>query len=179
MASIFGHGITAIAICAGVKDLKFRKGLVVLGMISSILPDADVLGFFYGVPYESFWGHRGFTHSIVFAAFWTAILVILFYRKRSNREIAVAFLILFLCTCSHGVLDMMTSGGRGVALFSPVHNERLFLPWRPIVVSPIGASNFFSMWGLKVLISEAIWIGIPALTWFFIVRMARRTLSSA
>ena len=36
-------------------------------------------------------------------------------------------------------------------------------PFRPIQVSPLGASNFFSEWGLAVLVSEAIWIGVPAL----------------
>lgn len=171
MASAIGHGIAAIAICAGVKDKKLRHGLIVLGVISSILPDADVLGFNYGIPYESFWGHRGFTHSIVFAGAWTTFLVFIFYRKKQKRVLWTAFIVLFLCTCSHGILDMMTTGGRGVAFFSPFNNERMFLPWRPILVSPLGFKNFFSNWGMNVLIHELIWIGIPAMTWMGIARL--------
>jgi inner membrane protein len=54
------------------------------------------------------------------------------------------FTYLFLATASHGVLDAMTDGGLGVAFFSPFDNRRYFLPWRPIVVSPISIARFFS-----------------------------------
>jgi len=37
----------------------------------------------------------------------------------------------------------MTNGGLGIAFFSPFDPARYFLPWRPILVSPIGASVFF------------------------------------
>ena len=33
----------------------------------SLLPDADVIGFRFGVRYEDTWGHRGATHSLTFA----------------------------------------------------------------------------------------------------------------
>src|SRR5688572_10102236 len=33
----------------------------------SFLPDADVIGFSLGVRYEDAWGHRGATHSLMFA----------------------------------------------------------------------------------------------------------------
>jgi inner membrane protein len=33
----------------------------------AMLPDADVLSFGLGVRYESMFGHRGITHSILFA----------------------------------------------------------------------------------------------------------------
>ncbi len=32
-----------------------------------MLPDADVLSFNFGVAYGNVFGHRGFTHSLVFA----------------------------------------------------------------------------------------------------------------
>src|SRR5215211_5782937 len=34
----------------------------------SMLPDADVIGFPLGVRYADEWGHRGATHSLMFAA---------------------------------------------------------------------------------------------------------------
>jgi len=56
----------------------------------------------------------------------------------------------------------MTDGGLGVAFFSPCDNQRYFLPWRPIHVSPIGAGRFFTHRGLEVLQSELLWIWLPA-----------------
>jgi inner membrane protein len=56
----------------------------------------------------------------------------------------------------------MTNGGSGVAFFAPFHHQRYFLPWRPIHVSPITLSGFFSARGVRVLHSELRWIWMPA-----------------
>lgn len=56
----------------------------------------------------------------------------------------------------------MTNGGRGIALLSPFSNQRYFLPWTPIEVSPLGVSGFFSQRGLAVMQSERLWIFLPA-----------------
>ena len=72
------------------------------------------------------------------------------------------FAYLFLTTASHGLLDAMTNGGLGVAFFSPFDNSRYFLPWRPIVVSPISVLRFFNPRAQAILLSELIWIWIPA-----------------
>ena len=56
---------------------------------------------------------------------------------------------------SHGLLDAMTDGGLGVALFWPLSNQRFFLPLRPIPVAPIGR-RMFSQRGLTVLVSETV-----------------------
>lgn len=66
-------------------------------------------------------------------------------------------------TATHGLLDAMTNGGLGIAFFFPFDNTRYFFDWRPIQVSPIGIRNFFSEWGLRVIISEAVYIGLPGL----------------
>ena len=55
----------------------------------------------------------------------------------------------------------MTDGGLGVAYFAPFSNARYFLPWRPILVSPISVAGFFDARGLRVLASEAVWIWLP------------------
>jgi inner membrane protein len=64
----------------------------------------------------------------------------------------------------HGLLDAMTNGGKGVAFFSPFDMTRCFLPWRPILVSPIGVTRFFSPRGLAVLQGEFFWIWLPAVS---------------
>ena len=80
-------------------------------------------------------------------------------RQRRAPHLAV-FAFLFLCAISHPILDAMTDGGLGIAFFSPFSNERYFLPWRPIRVSPIGP-RFFSARGMETMRSELVWVWIP------------------
>ncbi len=127
---------------------------VALGALATVLPDADVVAFAFGIPYGSTFGHRGFTHSILFAVLVAALLT------RLVRGGASTFAFLFLCAISHPLLDAMTNGGLGIAFFSPFDRERYFLPWRPIRVSPIGA-RFFSERGLATLVSEMGWVWGP------------------
>ncbi len=162
MASAFGHAVVALT---GSRFFEQTPGwkIIGLGVLCSILPDADVLSFNFGIPYEHWLGHRGVTHSILFAIIFSAIAALLFKGKKKWNTL---FLYLFFCTVSHGVLDAMTTGGRGVGFFIPFDLERYFLPWRNILVSPLGMGNFFSEWGMRVILSELIWIGIPcALIW--------------
>jgi inner membrane protein len=74
----------------------------------------------------------------------------------------LAFVLWFTAiTASHGILDALTNGGRGIAFFAPFSDHRYFFPWRPIQVSPIGV-GFFSPRGHRVLASEAAWIWVPS-----------------
>lgn len=168
MASAFAHALTAITIGKIQNRKKRGAKFWLLGIVCSILPDADVITFKYGIPYESFWGHRGFTHSFVFAALLAFLVVLIFYSKTKLMRLRwwALWLYFFLATASHSILDAMTTGGRGVAFFSPFDNERYFLPWRLIKVSPVSASRFFSEWGLQVLKSEFLWVGLPC---FFVL----------
>jgi inner membrane protein len=43
------------------------------------------------------------------------------------------------------LLDMLTNGGLGIAVFSPFSRERFFFPVQPIPVSPIGLSSRVSI----------------------------------
>lgn len=174
MASVFGHAILAGAVGSALKkDLRTPK-VFVLGIICSIFPDADVLGFKYGILYDSLWGHRGLTHSIFFGLLFGIVVMLLFHHRNSIKQKFILALYYSFCTVSHGVLDGMTSGGMGVAYFSPFDLERYFLPFRKIQVSPLGASRFFSEWGLEVIKSEMIWIGLPSLALFIIILLLRR-----
>lgn len=175
MASAFGHAFAAIAIGKSFAKDTATRNFFILGVICSILPDADVISFALGISYESFWGHRGFTHSLLFAILLGIIVTALFYGKLLDTKKGLSYILFFtLCTASHGLLDALTSGGLGVAFFSPFDNERYFLPWRPIKVSPIGLGNFFSEWGLQVLLSELIWIGIPGAFFIFLTHLLKR-----
>lgn len=138
-------------------------------------PDVDVIGFELGVPYGNFWGHRGFTHSLFFAAS-AATLVLALVSLIGSKDVGRLrlWLYLFLATASHGVLDAMTNGGLGVAFFSPFSDRRYFLPWRPIRVSPIGLGHFFTTRGIAVLRSEMLWIWLPAVALMVMTFTLRR-----
>ena len=177
MASAFSHAVTAAAI----GSAFYRRGLSarfwVLGAACAIAPDADVIGVVLGVPFRSLLGHRGLSHSLVFAAVLAAIVVPVFFaRMRAEVSPARLWLYFFLATASHGVLDALTNGGPGIAFFAPFDNDRYFLPWRPVVVSPIGIRPFFSAWGLRVIESELLWIWLPCLIFIAVVGIARRRI---
>ena len=166
MASAFGHALSSYALTTFFPiDKKEATKIIVLAIICAIIPDADVLAFRYNIPYMHPFGHRGFTHSIFFAVMFAALIRYVFFNSvpRYSKKGWTIFFIFFLATVSHGILDAMTTGGRGVAFFGPFENSRHFLPWRVIKVSPLSAARFFSDRGLQVIKSEAIWIGIPSL----------------
>ena len=85
------------------------------------------------------------------------------------------FSFLFASTLSHGLLDMLTNGGLGVALFAPFDNGRYFFPYRPVEVSPLGVTNFFSRRGLHVLTSERQWVWLPSVVVSLLGYLVRRS----
>ncbi len=167
MASAFGHVAVAYAMGKTLPPDWVSTRFWVLTTLCCLLPDADVLGLVLGIPYEHLWGHRGLTHSITFAVFLGVVAPKLAIPSLSCWNMRYRILVLYfsLVTLSHGFLDALTDGGLGVAFFSPFDTTRYFFPWRPIAVSPIGVTNFFSSWGLEVLFNELVWIGIPVICW--------------
>lgn len=177
MASFFGHSVAASAIGYAALGAAPPKRFWLFAVAAGFLPDIDVVGFAFGVDYASVLGHRGVTHSILFAIAAGAVFAGLTSTKHFIRYWAVFCAI----ALSHGVLDAMTTGGLGVGFFIPFSETRYFFPCHPILVSPIGIARFFSQWGLAVLQSEAIWIGIPALVvvairWLLSARRFRHKL---
>jgi inner membrane protein len=174
MASAFTHAVVGLSIGSCFYHRGVSKSVWVGGMICAALPDMDAIGFRFGVPYCSFWGHRGFTHSVVFAALLGLAATLLLWHGRCGLSKIALFTYLFLATASHGVLDAMTNGGFGVAFFSPFENNRYFLPFRPIRVSPISVTRFFTPRGLAILRTELVWVWVPAIVFAIVVLSLRR-----
>lgn len=107
----------------------------------------DVVGSRFGIRYEDTWGHRGVTHSFAFALV-VAMVVYLFGRLAYFRVTKMT-LTAFVVVVSHAVLDTFTDGGYGFALLWPLTSARMFAPWTPIPVAPMGR-DFFSKEGLAV-----------------------------
>ena len=162
MPTIFSHPAVAVCLAPIFQRFCVPPAAFWLGAVCTIVPDFDVVTFAFGISYRDVLGHRGFTHSLLFAALLSAILVQVFWANRDEVSKPASFVFLFLCTASHGVFDALTTGGLGVAFFAPFDNTRYFFPWRPIWVSPIG-TDFFSQRGLLVLWSEIVWMWTPLL----------------
>ena len=160
MATVFTHALVAASLGqAGKADWRKDWRFWYLAVLCSILPDIDIIGFRLGVRYGDLWGHRGMTHSLLFAAIIAVIMALRF--GPVGRDRWKLMLLLFVITASHGVLDAMTNGGLGVAFFSPFDTQRYFFLWTPIQVSPIGAGGFFTARGMDVIWSEIVWVWGP------------------
>jgi inner membrane protein len=151
MPTIISHPLVALAFRRWLGRTPVPPAVVIAGAVGAILPDFDTVGFAFQVPYGSTFGHRGFTHSIVFALLTATVAALLL--RRDWRT----FAFVFLCTLSHPLLDALTNGGLGVAFFSPFSNRRYFFPWRPIEVSPIGRLD------TDVFVSELRWVWLPCI----------------
>jgi inner membrane protein len=163
MPTVFSHAVTGLAIATiGRAPGSFRR-LALVGMLCAAAPDLDVVGVWLGIPWGHVLGHRGITHSLAFAALLAAVLTTTVFRgpTASGRR-ARLWLALFLATASHGLLDAMTNGGPGVAFFAPLDGTRYFLPWRPIPVSPLSVSRFFTQRGVTIMQAEILLIWLPA-----------------
>jgi inner membrane protein len=59
------------------------------------------------------------------------------------------------------VLDTLTNGGVAIPLYWPFSEQRFFSPWRPVEVSPVSFSRFFTQRGADVLLNEVKTIWLP------------------
>jgi inner membrane protein len=161
MPSIVSHPAVPLTLALLLPQELRSPGMIFLGVACSVLPDLDVVGFSFGVPYGHFLGHCGLSHSIAFAVFLSVCLAwLLPIEAQWSHLILLGFL--FSSTMPHGLLDALTSGGLGVAFFAPFENSRYFFPWRPIRVSPMSVSVFLSAAGIRVLRSKSQWNWLPA-----------------
>jgi len=161
MPTILTHPAVPLALGLGLGSKTIPKRLLVAGIVASILPDLDVLAFRFGVSYLSEFGHRGFSHSLLFAAL-VALLGACAWRW-FRLGFGRAYWFLFIATASHGVLDAFTNGGFGVAFLWPFSHQRFFFGPQVIEVSPLSISRFLSERGAAVLTSELLWVWLPCL----------------
>lgn len=160
MTTLISHPLPILALGLALGPRVIPPRLLLAGLLCSLLPDADMLAFKFGIAYADAFGHRGFSHSLLFAGL-VGMLAALSCRLLGCGPLR-AFIWLAVATVSHSLLDAATDGGLGVAWLWPWSEQRFFLPWRPIEVSPF-IQGFFSARGLEVLLSEARWVWLPCL----------------
>jgi inner membrane protein len=156
MASV-GHVVVGLAAARFSRRRQATRwtplGAAILWSGLSLLPDLDVVGFRLGVHYGDPWGHRGATHSLVFAL--GVALLALAVAKAARLPLLRTALLALLVVSSHSLLDTLTDGGLGCALLWPFSDERFFAPWTPLPVAPIGRA-FLSSAGLRVAAVELL-----------------------
>lgn len=174
MPSSFSHAVAAIAIGKAYTARPMPARFWLLSALCAIAPDFDVMCTRLGIAYTDMFGHRGITHSLLFALLLSALITLVaFSRPPEGSSKWSLFFFFFLATASHGLLDAMVEGTLGVAFFAPFSGERHFLLWRPIVSSPVGWS-FFSAAGASVLMNEFVWLWVPSIGIIFTQWLRRR-----
>ena len=157
MPTVFSHAAVGFIAAKGAAEATApNTRIVIASMALSALPDADAL-FFGAIPYGHPFGHRGFTHSLFFAALIGLLAAVLFSKAGwapPHSFLPLVFLFA-VAIASHGFFDAMTDGGLGVAFFAPFTNSRYFFPWRPIPVAPLSLEGLMNPRGLRVIRVEA------------------------
>ena len=171
MPTIFTHPAVPVALAIGAGSSRISKRLLIAGIILSILPDFDVISFKFGIAYANILGHRGLSHSLVFALAIALIAACLF--RWFKTPYWRTFLFLLVSVASHSVLDAFTRGGLGVALLWPWSEARFLSPLRPIIAAPFSVSRLFSAHGLPVFKSELLWVWLPCLSLAIMFCIAR------
>lgn len=119
----------------------------------SLLPDLDMVPLVFGVHDSGLCGHRGFSHTWLFAAVAAILAWCLFRKGRNPYRVAV---LTFFTVASHGALDAFTTDSRGIHLLWPLVADRIVMPIRPIPVAPSGL-EFLSHRGLAVSLVEVVY----------------------
>ncbi|MDD4929495.1 MAG: metal-dependent hydrolase [Gallionella sp.] len=169
MPTIISHAAVPLALGLGCNIVSRR--LLFAGLAACALPDLDVLAFRLGVAYSDQLGHRGFSHSLLFAAL-LGVLAALFACRLKTRRLA-AFVFVSVAAASHGLLDMLTNGGLGVAYLWPFSDQRFFLSEQVIQVAPLSLRRLFGPAGLAVARSELLWVWLPACCVLSVFLLAR------
>jgi inner membrane protein len=179
LPTIFTHALLPL-IGAAALNGRIPGRLVAAGMVAAVLPDADVAARIFGIPHTHDFGHRGATHTILFALIVGLTGAAAAQRLRSGPWLA--FLFLSLSTLSHAFTDMVTNGGKGLMLLWPLSGERFASLWRPVEVSRVGLQAFDEGRIWTVLLSEWLWLVLPAAAFALLLRLSffrRRKLPAA
>ena len=164
LATLFSHAwVGTLLGSAGPGEIPLWRRLALPASLA-VVPDLDVIAFSLGIPYSHPLGHRGITHSLLFAVLLAPVAVRVFLPNLPlfARSWWVMVVLSTLACASHGLLDAMTDAGRGVGFFLPFDVERYFFEFRPIRTSPIGVSNFLERGG-PILLNELRWVFLPSL----------------
>lgn len=166
------HALVPLAGAIAISGRPVPWRLILVAGAAAIIPDIDSLSHhFLGVADNSIYSHRGIAHSL-FTALAVGALAAAFHRSLQVRYLTAA-VVISAAMASHGLLDMMTDGGRPVAYLWPLSSARLFADWRPLHGVEVDRSHFIS-WSMLRLASEFRQVIAPMMLAAIAFRAARR-----
>lgn len=121
--------LTHIVLGATVGEVLIGKQLgkraLLLGAIAQNLPDIDFLAAFWLSATDNLLAHRGFTHSILFAALLTPLLAVLAKRWHRQQSVSISRWSLFfgIQLAIHLFIDACNA--YGVGWFEPFSHQRI------------------------------------------------------
>ena len=121
-----------------------------------IVPDLDV---FSEYAYGSSLGHRGITHSRLFALLLSVVVAAVTARWFRVKWWSLTILF-FTIIASHGLLDAMTRGGENIPFFWPLGGR--YGNWGPLPVSDI-AFDLPDPRYSRAIRAELLWVWLPTL----------------
>jgi inner membrane protein len=154
MATLYTHAVAGLGIArlATPRPMPWSYWLAAAAL--PCIPDLDV---FSTAAYGSPMGHRGITHSLIFALTTGAVAAALMYRRLQMRRWHLAA-VFSLIVASHGLLDAMTRGGEAIPFFWPQGGR--YGNWGPIPVSDI-AFELPDPRTSRSVRSELLWVWLP------------------
>ena len=175
MPTVFTHALVGGALTqVAPSDFPWWKVLLAL-VVVAIVPDLDVIAFSLGIPYAHPLGHRGFSHSLLFAGVLSALVcLVLFHGQfRFTKRWWWLLGITVLAAASHGLLDTATDAGRGIGLLIPFTEKRFFFTFRPIRTATVNPLTFFQGRSLAILWSEVVWVWLPLFSLSVVYQIGR------
>ena len=176
MPSIFAHAVAGAALGSAFAPARATRRVWIAAALCAALPDLDALGRPFGnLRIEAILGgHRGFTHSVAFAAVLAAFITWGFFRQSQWKGVRPwLWATFFIATVSHGVLDALSTIGDGVAFWAPFSRTHYEFTWQPL--GEIGPGPRGPERGLAIVANELLWVGLPALIVVAIARLIRRS----
>ena len=166
MASPWAHALAGAAVGAFYQDPRHRPRVMALAAVCAVAPDLDLIGWPLGISPLTLLGHRGLSHSLVFAVVLGGIAALALRPPVTTRERVVAAVILMVATATHSLIDALTTyAPTGPAFWAPFSNQRYRFPWTPLS----GAGGLHTDFG-----REALYVCLPALMVIVAIEWWRR-----
>jgi inner membrane protein len=154
MATIYSHAVVGLGLARLYTGRPMPWAYWGLATVLPIVPDLDVFSTaVYGGPL----GHRGITHSLLFALLAGTIAAAATFRRFRVHWWSLAALFVAI-VASHGLLDAMNQGGEDVPFFWPL--ARRYGNWGPLPVSDI-AFELPDPRHSRAVRAELLWLWLP------------------
>jgi inner membrane protein len=154
MATIYSHAVVGVGLARLYAVRPMPCAYWGLAALLPIVPDLDVFSMY---AYGSSLGHRGITHSLLFALLLSLVVTAVTARWFHVRWWSLAALFLVI-VASHGVLDAMTRGGENIPFFWPFGGR--YGNWGPLPVSDI-AFDLPDPRYSRAIRAELLWVWLP------------------